>query len=201
MREFPPVHLSPPPSKIHPRFRPRAPPRRRPISFVNHGPSLLGRSPPHAPTHNANGPDGGLRQLQSPPRLKFFPEGRPSSQFCPWFLDVDGSGAAGGSMIRHAPEAALFPVDPLPVPVIEPSFRAVLVFPVGTPHLLASHPASAPLPAVDLPPVAGMTDVEHHSATRPSAKQLDPCHFAGHTPHDSIAACEPCRVGGEGIST
>ena len=100
-------------------------------------------------------------------------------------------------MIRHAPEAALFPVDPLPVPVIEPSFRAVLVFPVGTPHLLASHPASAPLPAVDLPPVAGMADVEHHSATRPSAKQLDPCHFAGHTPHDSIAACEPCRVGGD----
>ena len=100
-------------------------------------------------------------------------------------------------MIRHAPQAALCPVDPLPVPVIEPSFRAVLVFPVGTPHLLASHPASAPLPAVDLPPVAGMADVEHHSATRPSAKQLDPCHFAGHTPHDSIAACEPCRVGGD----
>ena len=104
-------------------------------------------------------------------------------------------------MIRHAPEAALCPVDPLPVPVIELSFRAVLVFPVGKPHLVASHPAAAPLPAVDLPPVAGMADVEHHSATRPSAKQLDPCHFAGHTPHDSIAACEPCRVGGEGIST
>ena len=34
-------------------------------------------------------------------------------------------------MIRHAPEAALFPVDPLPVPVIELSLRAVLVFPVG----------------------------------------------------------------------
>ena len=164
-------------------------------------PLFLGRSPPHAPTHNANGPDGGLRQLQSPPRLKCLPKGRPSSRFRPWFFDIDGSGTAGGSMIRHAPEAALFPVDPLPVPVIEPSFRAVLVFPVGTPHLLASHPASAPLPAVDLPPVAGMADVEHHSATRPSANQLDPCHFAGHTPHDSIAACEPCRVGGEGIST
>ena len=32
-------------------------------------------------------------------------------------------------MIRHAPEAALCPVDPLPVPVIELAFRAVLVFP------------------------------------------------------------------------
>ena len=70
-------------------------------------------------------------------------------------------------MIRHAPEAALLPVDPLPVPVIEPSFRAGLVFPVGKPHLLASHPAAALLPAVDLPPVAGMADVKHRPATRP----------------------------------
>ena len=100
-------------------------------------------------------------------------------------------------MIRHAPQAALCPVDPLPVPVVELSLRAVLVFPVGNPHLLASHPASAPLSAVDLPPVAASADVNPHSATRPSAKQLDPCHFAGHTPHDSIAACEPCRVGGD----
>ena len=100
-------------------------------------------------------------------------------------------------MIRHAPEAALCPVDPLPVPVIEPSFRAVLVFPVGNPHLVASHPAAAPLSAVDLPPVAASADGEHRPATRASAKQPDPCHFAGHTPHDSIAACEPCRVGGD----
>ena len=100
-------------------------------------------------------------------------------------------------MIRHAPETVLFPVDPLPVPVIELSFRAVLVFPVGEPHLVAPHPAAAPLSAVDLPPVAAPADVEHRPATRASAKQLDPCHFAGHTPHDSIAACEPCRVGGD----
>ena len=100
-------------------------------------------------------------------------------------------------MIRHAPETVLFPVDPLPVAVIEPTFRAVLVFPVGTPHLLASHPASAPLSAVDLPPVAAPADVKHRPATRASAKQPEPCHFAGHIPHDSIAACEPCRVGGD----
>ena len=102
-------------------------------------------------------------------------------------------------MIRHAPQAALCPVDPLPVAVIELSFRAVLVFPVGKPRLPASHPAAAPLSAVDLPPVAASTDVKPHPATRPSAKQLDPCHFAGHTPHDSIAACEPCRVGGDAV--
>ena len=93
-------------------------------------------------------------------------------------------------MIRHA-AAAAFPVVPLPVAVIEPPFRAVLVLPVGKPHLLASHPAAAPLSTVDLPPVAASADVKHCPATRASAKQLDPCHFAGHTPHDSIAACEP----------
>ena len=70
-------------------------------------------------------------------------------------------------MIRHAPEAALCPVDPLPVPVIELAFRAVLVFPVGTPPLLAPHPAAAPLSAVDLPPVAGTADVEHGLAPCP----------------------------------
>ena len=81
-------------------------------------------------------------------------------------------------MIRHAPEAALCPVDPLPVPVIEPSFRAVLVFPVGKPHLVASHPAAAPLSAVDLPPVAGTADVEHGLAPRPPARHLDPQHLS-----------------------
>ena len=159
-------------------------------------PLSLGRSPPHAPTHNANGPDGGLRQLQSPPRLKCLPKGRPSSRFRPWFFDIAGSGAAGGSMIRHAPQAAPFPVFPLALAMISPNLRVRLVAPVGPQPLLASHPASAPLSAVDLPPVAGAADGEHRPATRPSAKQPDPCHFAGHTPHDFIAACEPWRVSG-----
>ena len=38
-------------------------------------------------------------------------------------------------MIRHAPQAAAFPVGPLAVAVIEPSFPALLVPPVGTPPL------------------------------------------------------------------
>ena len=135
-----------------------------------------------------------MRLLQPPPRLKFLPKGRPSSRFRPWFFDIDGSRAVGGSMIRHAPEA-LCPVDPLPVPVIELSFRAVLVFPVGKPHLLASHPAAAPLSAVDLPPVAASTDVKPHPAPRAQAKQLDPCHFAGHTPQDFIARQALVRAG------
>ena len=89
-------------------------------------------------------------------------------------------------MIRHAPAAA-FPVGPLPVAVIETSFPTLLVAPVGAPPLLAPHPASALIPAVDLPPIAASADVKHRPATRPSAKQLSPSHL-GHTPHDSIAA-------------
>ena len=94
-------------------------------------------------------------------------------------------------MIRHAPEAAAFPVGPLPVAVIEPSFPALLVPPVGPPPLLPPRFLSASVAAVDLPPVAGTADVKHHPATRPSAKQLPPQHFSGHAPHDSIAACDP----------
>ena len=130
--------------------------------------------------------------------MESFRQWRAHYPFRPCRPDVARSTAAGGSMIRHAPEAAAFPVSPLPVPVIEPSFPTLLVSPLGAPLLLASHPASAPIPAVGLPPVAGTTDVEHRPATRPSARQLVPHHFLGHrTPHDSIAACEPCRVGGD----
>ena len=71
--------------------------------------------------------------------------------------------------MRHAAGTALGPVDPLPVPVIELSFRAVLVFPASAARLLASHPAAALIPAVHLPPVAAPANVKHRAATRPSA--------------------------------
>ena len=45
-----------------------------------------------------------------------------------------------------------FPVGPLPVPVIEPSFRAVLVFPVGVAMLLQLRSLPAAIPAVGLSP-------------------------------------------------
>ncbi len=93
-------------------------------------------------------------------------------------------------MICHAPEAAPFPVFPLALAMIGPNLRVLLVAAVGTPPLLASHPAAALIPAVDLPPIAGTADVKHHPATRPSVKQLPPQHFSGHIPHDSIAPCE-----------
>ena len=82
-------------------------------------------------------------------------------------------------MICHAPEAAPFPVFPLALAMISPNLRVRLVAPVGPQPLLASHPASALLSAVDLPPVAGAADGEHRPATRPSAKQLVPLHLSG----------------------
>ena len=94
-------------------------------------------------------------------------------------------------MIRHAPEAALFPVDPLPVPVIEPALPALLVFPVGTPHLLASHPAAAPLPAVSVAPVTMTADPKHHTTAGPPAKPLTQCLFAGPHPRPCGGTGQP----------
>ena len=82
-------------------------------------------------------------------------------------------------MIRHAPAAA-FPVVPLPVPVIEPPLRALLVPPVGIPPLLTARFLPAPVPAIDLPPVAGMANVKHRPATQAPAKLLPQDHFLGH---------------------
>ena len=79
-------------------------------------------------------------------------------------------------MIRHAPEAALFPVDPLPVPVIEPSFRALLVPPVGVPRLLPPFFLSASLAAIPVAPVAMAADPERRPAANtpanPPAQEL-----------------------------
>ena len=162
--------------------------------FRQSRPLSLGRSPPHAPTHNANGPDGGLRQLHSPPRLKCLPKGRPSSRFRPWFFDIDGSGAAGGSMIRHAPEAALFPVDPLPVPMIEPALPALLVPPVGVPPLLPLCFLPASVAAVPVAPVAMATDPEHRATANtpanPPAQEL----FAGPHPRPCGGTGQPRPV-------
>ena len=85
---------------------------------------------------------------------------------------------AGGSCIRHS-GAAPFHVVPLPVPVIVPSFGAVLVFLVRLPMLLQLGFVPADIPAVGLPPPAGMADVEHRPAPRPAAKHCDPPHLSG----------------------
>ena len=77
-------------------------------------------------------------------------------------------------MIRHAPEAALFPVDPLPVPVIEPALRAFLVF-FGSHDAVvaaASHPASAALAAIPVAPVTMAADPERRPAANTPANPL-----------------------------
>ena len=96
-------------------------------------------------------------------------------------------------MIRHAPEAAAFPVGSLPVAVIEPSLPALLVSPVGGPPLLPPRFLSAPVPAVDLPPIAGTADVEHRPATRPAAEQPPQHHFSGHRSPARVWTTALCR--------
>ena len=84
-------------------------------------------------------------------------------------------------MIRHAPEAAAFPVGPLPVAVIEPAFRALLVPPVGVPPLLPPGFSPAALAAVSVAPVTMTADPEHHATVGPPAKPLTQWLSAG--PH------------------
>ena len=64
----------------------------------------------------------------------------------------------------------------------EPSFRAVLVFPVGKPHLVASHPAAAPLSAVDLPPAAAFRRCKTSPRNPGFGKTTGPMPFRGPYP-------------------
>ena len=75
-------------------------------------------------------------------------------------------------MIRHAPQAAAFPVGPLPVAVIEPSFPTLLVPPVGDQPLLPPRFLPAALAAVLVAPVTMTADPEHHATAGPPAEPL-----------------------------
>ena len=55
-----------------------------------------------------------------------------------------------GTLIRHAPS---FAVLALPVAMIEPSFRALLVPPVGTPPLTAAGELAALSAAITMPSI------------------------------------------------
>ena len=74
-------------------------------------------------------------------------------------------------MIRHA-AAAAFPVVPLPVAVIEPPLRALLVPPVGVPPLLPLCFLPASLAAVPVAPVTMTTDPEHHATANTHGKSV-----------------------------
>ena len=95
----------------------------------------------------------------------------------------------GGSMIRHAPQAAAFPVGPLPVAVIEPSFPALLVPLVGVATLLPARFPPASLAAVFMAAVTMTTDPEHRATAGPPAKP---------PPQGIFAAPHPRPSGGRG---
>ena len=103
----------------------------------------------------------------------------------PRYRDTARIEGCGGSMIRHAPEAAAFPVGPLPVAVIEPSFPTLLVPPVGDQPLLPPRFPPAALAAVLVPPVTMTTDPEHHATAGPPAKPPPQGLFAGPHPRPS----------------
>ena len=87
-------------------------------------------------------------------------------------------------MIRHAPAAA-FPVVPLPVAVIEPAFRALLVPPVFSPASLAIIPVT---------PVTMTADPEHHATAGPPANPLTQELFAGPHPRPCGGTGQPRPV-------
>ena len=88
-------------------------------------------------------------------------------------------------MIRHAPEAAAFPVGPLPVAVIEPSFPTLLVPLVSDQPLLPPRFPPAALAAVLVPPVTMTTDPEHHATAGAPAEPPPQGLFAGPHPRPS----------------
>ena len=98
-------------------------------------------------------------------------------------------------MIRHAgPVAAAFPVGPLPVAVIEPAFRALLVPPVGGPPLLPPGFSPASLAAIPVAPVTMTANPEHHATAGPPANPLTQELFAGPHPRPSGGTGQPRPV-------
>ena len=96
-------------------------------------------------------------------------------------------------MIRHAPAAA-FPVVPLPVAVIEPAFRALLVPPVGVPPLLPPGFLPASLAAIPVAPVAMAADPEHRATAGPPANPSAQELFAGPPPRPCGGTGQPRPV-------
>ena len=96
-------------------------------------------------------------------------------------------------MIRHA-AAAAFPVGPLPVAVIEPAFRALLVPPVGVPPLLPPGFSPASLAAVPVAPVAMTTNPEHRATAGPPANPLTQELFADPPPRPCGGTGQPRPV-------
>jgi len=70
-----------------------------------------------------------------------------------------------GRLIRHAGPAATLAVRTLPVPMIEPALRALLISVVGGTVLPAPSFHAASGAAIPLPPIAMRTNPEHRLAS------------------------------------
>ena len=92
-----------------------------------------------------------------------------------------------GRLIRHArlPLTEAAPVCPLAIAMIEPSFGASLVAPVGGPSLPTPRLVAALGAAVAVSSIAVRADVENRLAALPKAKPLPQNRFAVNHRHAS----------------
>ena len=83
-----------------------------------------------------------------------------------------------GNLIRHAFPRLPAPILPLPVAVIQPSFRASLVSAVGAAPLLEPGLHAASRVAIALSAITVTADPEHRVASNAAANPLPENHFA-----------------------
>jgi len=81
-------------------------------------------------------------------------------------------------LIRHARPAPTLAIVLLPIPVVEPSLRTLLIAAVGRPVLPASCFSAARRAAVALAAVAMCTNPEHRLASLAAANALPENHFS-----------------------
>ena len=81
-------------------------------------------------------------------------------------------------MIRHARPRLATPIFPLPVAMVQPSFRAPLVTAVGAASLLEPGLGTARRAAIALPAITVLTDPEHRVASTAGANPLPENHVA-----------------------
>jgi hypothetical protein len=81
-------------------------------------------------------------------------------------------------LIRHARPAPALAVLLLPIPVVEPAFRALLIAVVGRPVLLAPGFGAARRAAIALAAIAMRANPEHRLASRPAANALPENRFS-----------------------
>ena len=81
-------------------------------------------------------------------------------------------------MIRHARPAPALAVVLLPIPVVEPAFRALLIAAVGRPVLPAPGFGAANRAAIALPAITMSTNPEDRLASLAAANALPENHFS-----------------------